>query len=282
MDALFSEQVDLPQDDQPAEEVEQVTQEAEQVEEQPDDQPDEQPEGEKPKLVPLAALHEERRARQQLQQERERLLEERARIEERFKVLQEMAQKQPEKPIPAFDEDPAGHLAANLTQNAEQLRALQEQIAQQQQAQQAQQAEQQLRAAAASAAREFMGETPDYPDAYKYVREAKTREWSAMGHTPDQIQQFFAHAERQISLQAFQRGDNPARALYNVAVALGYRAGVKQSDNLDAVSKGAKVKSLASGGKPSSGMSLESLASMSDDDFARATSGENWRKLLGG
>lgn len=282
MDALFTENVELPQDDQPieSEQVEQVeAEESEQVEESA---VEEQPQEEKPKLVPLAALHEERKMRQQLQQEREQLMQERARYEERLRVLQEMAQKQPEPQIPDFDADPAGHLAANLTQTSEQIRAIKEQLSQQTQAQQQQAAEQQLRMAAHSAAQQFIAEQADYPDAYQFVRDVKAREWGAMGHTPEQVAQFLAHAERQISLQAFQRGENPARSLYNVAVALGYRAGVKQPDNLEAVSRGAKLKSLASGGKPSGGVSLESLASMSDEEFAKATQGDNWRKMFGG
>lgn len=235
------------------------------------------------KLVPLQALHEERRARRELQARIEQQAQQQARLEERLQMLASAAQKPAETQPPPFEEDPAGHLAAQLSRSNQQVQAVQESLSAIQQQQQAQAIEQQMRMAAATASQQFMAQQPDYPEAYRHVREAKAREWGAMGYTPEQIGQLLGQAERQITVQALRSGANPAESLYRLAVALGYRRQVEPSaKGLDSVAKGASQKSLGSGGRPSGGLTLEALANMSDDEFASATAGGKWQKLLAG
>src|SRR5580765_411934 len=120
---------------------------------------------ERSRFVPQAALHEERARRQQLEADNRRMSEERARIDERLRIIEEMNRPPPpEAPAWAVDPIAAGE---HLQQRIERLEQGWQQGSQQwnEQQQQAAQAQQLASAASADAVR-FKAETPDYDQAY--------------------------------------------------------------------------------------------------------------------
>jgi hypothetical protein len=73
---------------------------------------------------------------------------------------------------------------------------------------------------------------------------------------------------------------------YELATAKGYSArpaAPSAADAFQVQKRGvAASRSLGSGGAASGKPSVEALLSMSDEDFAAATKGNNWQKLMGG
>jgi hypothetical protein len=107
--------------------------------------------------------------------------------------------------------------------------------------------------------------------------------------------------ETEIIGNAYASGLNPAQVIYDYAQRHGYRGGVvggpvQSSAGLpprsgSAMSEAEKValaargqaasKSLSNAGGGSTGtLTLEALAGMSDEEFAEATKGDRWQKLL--
>lgn len=272
--------------EQPTPEVEQQEQGNEQLQEVEQEQ--QQPEQQDTRTVPLAALHEERQKRKELAAEIQRVREEQARrdaiIEQRLAAL---AQPRPEQQIPAFEENPAAH----LKYGQDQLQQTVQQTAQQLQAwqQQQQQAAQIQRLAGVVTQHEaaFIQQTPDYTDAVNYLRNQRAAEMMADG-VDEQTAINAAHEELvRLALTRAHAGQNPAEAAYKIAKARGYTAKPANTqptpaERIQNQQKGtAAAKTLGSGGPANNKITAEALASMSDEDFAELTKGNNWQKLMG-
>lgn len=250
-----------------------------------------QPE-EKPKMVPLAALHEERERRKELQKRVEAEGQDRARLAGRLDALNE-AMRPKEQPKPLDPTTQPLEVLQELTQFRDQT------LAERQQQHQMQQ----FTNAYASRAQEFAKETPDFKDAYKFVVDSRVRELQAIGYDATTAAQMAQNDELNIAGKAFQDGKNPAQVLYTLAEARGYKkadpaaaaapngSGAPPPDpmarlesKLDTIAKGqAAGKSLGgSGGAPGESLTLESLAGMSDTEFAELEGrmkGRDWEKL---
>lgn len=225
---------------------------------------------EQPKTVPLAALQEERRARQELARE----------IAELKARLQPPAEQHA---APTVDTDPI----AVLRQTQEQLRALEE--ARQQEA-----LESRFTSTIATAEAEFMKTAPDYPDAYRFLAETRDRQLQVMGIAdPTARAQTIAQEGRFIAAQAFQAGQNPAERAYELAKAMGYRRTEPEApkptapnptqtvEQLAKATAAARSLSSASGGGAPSELTAETIANMSDDEFAKLSPAQ-FRKAMGG
>lgn len=240
-------------------------------------------EPEQPKVVPLAALHEERQRRRELAEELRQARESQQalerRVEERLAALQKASEPQP----PAWEENPAEHLRHQVTQVAQQTQATQQQIQQWQQ-QQAEQARlhglaQRIQSAEAN----FKAENPDYEEAIVFARDRRVAELQALGVDDDQAR---TQAARELYEAAFtfaQQGKNPAEIVYRVAQAKGYatKPQVTEADKFQAQKSGAAARGLGSGGQAKSNLTAAQLLAMSDDEFAEATKGGKWEKLVG-
>lgn len=277
---IVGDDVNIPQE---APETEQEQPQAADAPEQAEQQP------EAPKVVPLAALHEERNRRKELAAELARERQEREalarRVEERLQAMQE-AQKPP---VPAFEENPAEHLRAKV-EEAERIARMtaQQQAAWLQQQQQAQ-IEQQIAQRVVADEAEFMAEKPDYNDAVQYLHKSRVGELMTQYGLPEAAAIRQSAGELKEAAFVFtQRGMSPAQTAYQIAVQKGYTP--KQAQQAaDAATKfqtqaaGVKAaKSLGTGGATRTTMTAQQLLAMSDEEFAEATKGDNWRKVMGG
>ncbi len=235
------------------------------------------------KFVPHAALHKERERRKSTEQELNTYRERMARAEERLAVLNEVLT-QPTAPQtqtgPAQEEvpDPEKDIFAYVKHLEKKLSGLEQTTQKTAEERQREQSLNQLQSAYAADAQKFMAEKPDFRDAYGYIANSRARELAALGYSQDQIRQQLTYEETNIVAQAFQQRRSPSAVLYEQAIARGYTpkqaAAAAQSVNpgqrLDNVARGqATQKSLSgAGGSAGEGLTIEALASMSDDEFA--------------
>lgn len=279
IESIVGENVEIAQDAQETQETPAV----QEVSEAP-----EKEEHHEQKVVPLAALHEERSRRKELGERLRAAEEARAemerRVEARLAALQQAMVPPPPAP-PSFDEDPARHLKAQLDALNEQQRFLTQQTEESRRAQA--QAEQinQLAARVTTSEAEFVREAPDYQDAIRHLAELRIRELQTLG-----VDEYSAKAQSARELQEFafvnaSQGKNPAQIAYQLAKVRGYTPAnaVNAEQKMAMQQKGAQAsRSLGGGGSKAAGLSAQALLSMSDDEFAEATKGGNWAKLMGG
>lgn len=218
--------------------------------------------------VPLATLLEERRA---FQARIDALAEQTTRGNER---LQQLAARyaQPEVKPPTVDGDPI----AVVRQLEEKVARLEGGALQQQQiAQFSSQVDGQVQA--------FKAQNPDYDAAYAHLRQARINELKAIGLTDDRIPRQLAEDEFGLAAQALQNRLNPAQVIYQLATVRGYQkaqmapqngtGAVAPVDRLALQQRGqaaARTLSGAGGGAPPK-LSLQTLADMSEAEFANLT-----------
>lgn len=190
---------------------------------------EEPPEGGRKQRVPLAALHEERTKRQELQtqlqaqQEQQRVLNERLTRILEAQQQQQIQQQQPapEAP-PSFEDDPVAafnHLQNELVRSQQQMQQyLQGNYQQVTQQQQFQQLVQEVTAQEA----QFKAVTPDYDAAHTHFTARKVAEYKALGMDDVMANQQLAKDYTGIAQIAKQQGKNPAEMLYNLAKVHGY------------------------------------------------------------
>lgn len=228
-----------------------------------------------PKFVRQEALREERERRQYLEGENRRLSEERARFDERLRIIQEMNRPAPPEE-PDETVDPIGTIS-HLRQRLARLEQGGQQWSEQQQ-QQAQVA--QLARAAEQDASAFRVQTPDYADAFQYWGQSRAAELQAYGVPAHEIPGRLADEQLQIAASAYQRGVSPAETLYNVAKQRGFRGraasrngagnGEGASQQIERVATGqqrSQTLSGTGGGAAGIRMTGEQLARMSDEEF---------------
>lgn len=229
----------------------------------------------KPKTVPHQALHAEREEHKKTQAELQRLREERARFDERLRIIQEMQQRREEpepEEVPDIETDPVGvirHLQAELAEL--------KQGGQQQTEQQREQARvQHLANAAVEDARQFKAKTADYGDAYEFWKTNRAEELAAFGVPAAQIPTILGNEQLSIAQNAFQRGVSPAETLYNVAKHRGYKAKAadfgegEAAERVERVANGQQRSvslSGTGGGASPSEMTASRLLAMSNEEF---------------
>jgi hypothetical protein len=251
--------------------------------------PPEVPEGEQAvdadvtqKFVPLPALHEARKEIAQLKEQLGTVNQLRNELEQfRGQYYQQRQQQPPagqQMPqIPDFDADPIGHLQAKieLQQNVlSQVLGVETQR-QQQTIQQNQEA--QLAEHVAVKVDEFKAVTPDYMDAYKFVRDVRIRELQAIGVTdPMQIEKQLQHGASMLAITAIQNRKNPGEALYSLAKSYGYQPKGAAGD-LNTVNQGMKQASgsIGKGGATTTDPTFDALLNAGQDDFQKM-----WNKIF--
>lgn len=230
------------------------------------------------KVVPLGALHESRAKERQARQEAQAA---RSELEQFRRQYLESMQRQQQATAPQAPDkttDPVGNITHTLEQTQAQLADIQKaSIAQQQEALQRRQFEGFV-AEVRTRAEAFTKEQPDANDGINFLKKSRVEEYKAMGMTGQEAQQRMLHDELQLSQWAMGNGENPAQVAYNMAIARGYVAPDKKLD-MQSRGQGASMPA-GSGGKGGSTPSLEALLKMDSKDFAKATSGDNWEKLM--
>ena len=237
------------------------------------------------KVVPLAALHEERRARQDLQRqiaERDRQhAEQMRRVDQRLEMLSN-----PQRQAPTREEDPVAYLDSRIGEVTQaQRQILQQQYQRDQQFAQERQIAQ-VQTAVVQSAEAFRREAPDLSEAVKHLNEMRARELVTLGAPPDQAA---VQAERELDQATMTwavQGRNPAQTAYEFAKARGYTpkaAAPSPSDKIAAQQRGVTAaRSLGGGGAPNAGkLTAEALANMSDEDFSKLTEAQ-FKQAMGG
>lgn len=283
---VIGEPAELPQPDAPAA-PEPAAQDAQA---QPDaDQQQQHPD--EPKVVPLAALHEERGKRKDLQaelaRERERVAQIEARMAARLEQLARAVQPPPPAP-PALEENPVGHFSHKINELAQQVGQLSQHTQAEREAAMAAQRVQAVAAAVQQAEAAFKRENPDYVDAVSHLHEVRIRELEAIGTPRFEAEARSARELQEFAMVAAAQGRNPAEMAYSVAKVRGYQgkaaqAKVSAEEQLAIAKRGtAAAGSLGNGGGAGNGrLSPKALLAMSDDEFAEATAGKNWARLFG-
>jgi hypothetical protein len=150
---------------------------------------------------------------------------------------------------------------------------------------------------------DFVRDRPDFLDAYQHARQARLGELVALGYTPQEALGITFDNELEVIRNAYANGRNPAEIIYSYAAQHGYR-GVRavgpahdrgggsmdrgpvpsEAEKIAIAARGqAASKSLSAAAGGSTGtLTLEALAGMSDEEFAEATKGDRWHKLLKG
>lgn len=266
--------------------------------EQPAPQQEQKP---PPGFVPHQAMHEERARRKELEAELAQRREIQARIDERLRVWQEQQalqqqaylQQQEQEQIPAYDEDPLGHMQARNAilerrlANIEQGTAQQQQVMQQQTWQQQQIAQQQHEfqrnmAGVQHQVNEFKREHPDYDNAFKHVMDRRDQELQMMGVGDPAARREILNQNALALIQgAVQNGKNPAQTVYELARFWGYSgngqqqqfaqtSGMTGSERVAQLNRGVSVAGslgnmpAAAQGGP---LNYERLANMQDREF---------------
>jgi len=244
----------------------------------PSSPPQQEAEPQEKRTVPLAVLTQERA---EWKDRLERETQERLKLNGRLDVISQMLAKRDEKPAPpkpSVEEQPI-----------EAIKVLERKVENYEQQTQRTQAIAQLVNHAAELTRQFAQKTPDYRDAYQFARESRFRELVAIGRSEAEAMQVLADDEMQLGYSALQSGRNPGELVYAFAKARGYTpkaaaAGAAPAqDRLETVERGqTAARSLGTmGGTATAKLSVESLAAMSDADFARATADpEAFRRLF--
>lgn len=238
--------------------AEEAVEEAEKKEEVP-----EKPEKEE-KKVNLGALHEERAKRKELESKI-------AVMEDRFKQLVSQLSPKQEPQIPSVDDDPV----TNLNTRLEQAEQFQRQVIEERQAvAQQQQVIETYRAKSA----EYAQENPDFQNAYQYVLKGRLSELEELGMSKEAALHVAQQEEFGIALKSLQDGANPAERIYKIAQLRGYKKAETKPEvpkkDLSVIEKGQKNSKVSGSATPEGELTLEAIAEMDDDEFAKA-----WEKI---
>lgn len=237
------------------------------------------------------ALREER--------DRRRASDERAeRMEKAFQEILKRTSGQPQqqqgdiqqKPaqIPDFNQDPIGNLQGKLAIALERIDQLTGQTQQHRQQTQQQVEYNQFLNQYHASVQAYARTQPDFGEAYNWL--AQTAQAQIEARYPDlshqEVQQRLNAEEENIVRYAFQKGRNPAEAIYNVAKSLGFKKEPAQPENkLARLAAGQKAASSLSGGKNApngqDNLSLEYLATLHGDEFDKAWALMEKKGMLG-
>jgi hypothetical protein len=255
----------------------------------------------KPKMVPHAALHEERELRKAAEkrastlEERTNLLFDAMRSGRAGTVAPPPPQAVAPEPVPSFETDPTGHLLGTMRQQNEALRTLAALVVNQHQQSQSSAALGETARRIAALENEFERDNADYTEARRYVIEARDRQLLAIGHhDPAERQHIIAQESRAVAANALRTGLNPAAAAYALARSMGYQqaAPSARSPASSQPSAAERIASAAHGQRQGGGLSgvrgsgptpltAQRLLEMSDSDFARTIATPEGRALLG-
>src|SRR5215475_11217134 len=170
--------------------------------------------------VPQAALHEERKRRQEADERARQLELLNARMEERFRAFRDAVtprQQQPQGP-PDANRDIFGavnHLQQENRRTREEIENYKRQI-------QAEDNLKQLKQWGADAEIAYAQRVPDYYEALNHLRRARANELQVWGMSPSAIGQQLVHEENQLLARAAAERRNPAEMAHQLARQRGY------------------------------------------------------------
>lgn len=254
----------------------------------------------KPRMVPHAALHEEREARKAAEKRAAMLEERTGLILEALRTgtlggAQAAPQAQTAAPaLPDYKADPQAHVLGRLERTDQAVTTLAQLLMGQQQETQQKGAAEGAWGRARMLEDQFRAQTPDHDAAMAHLKRTRHEILAAMG-VSDAMQR-----ERQIAFElqhiaqvAAHENQNPAEMLYTMAQATGYqRAGSTPSHAAPSGDAAARIAAAAAGQRQAGALgtvrgtgpvplTAARLIEMSDAEFARAIATPEGRALLG-
>jgi hypothetical protein len=252
--------------------------------------------------VPQAALHEERKRRQEAEERTRQIELDNTRWQERFRMWQQTAAPQPSLP-PEPDKDIFGavnHVMREQQNMAAKISQYEEQIATQQRMRQ-------LGEWATQAENVYRQRVPDYDKALGFLQQAREKELRILGKNAMEARQQRQKEEQNLVILAAQQRQNPAHYAFQMALERGYRrqqapqaSQASQAPNpgapanpqghvdLNRIAAGQQAASSLTGvgGRASAGpeMTIENLLKMNgrELDAYKVKHPAKYRKLLGG
>ncbi|MES1989061.1 MAG: hypothetical protein V4440_13725, partial [Pseudomonadota bacterium] len=144
---------------------------------------------------------------------------------------------------PDPNEDPLGYQSYQLDHLNRTVTAQQKYLEQQAKAYQEQQAIASLDNAYKASAAEFMQQTPDFPEAYRFLEQSRIKEYMELGYSPAEASELLRQDERALAAKSFKERVNPAARIYAAAKVRGFN--MQTESKLEKVSQGMqKGKSL--------------------------------------
>lgn len=258
------------------------------AEEETPAEPEAEPDRAEQRQVPLAALMEERNAAREARTKARELEEKYTRLESRFQQILD-AQKQPEAPPPNVNDDPIGFMEHlnNEVQTVKRTDA--ERRAQEAEQQRVVQAINDLRSYYMEDIAEIRRDMPHWQDAASYLGSMRADQLAMVGHTVDEIRRKIEAEELEVVMRARQSGKSPAQVVYDMAVKAGYKppkAPQNGAEKIATVAKGQKQAASLSGPGGGQGRttvpSIDEIASMTDEEFDKWTTGKRWKQVSAG
>ena len=129
---------------------------------------------------------------------------------------------------------------------------------------------------------QFASQTPDYDAAKNHYFSTRFNSLQKLGYSPEQAQNQIAMETMQFSQTALNANENAASRLYDAAKESGYvPVTAKAEQKLATIQEGQEVGSMPKGASPKGELTLETLANMTDAEFA-SLSEEQIRSAMGG
>lgn len=254
---------DAPAAEQPSEEPVAEAPKEEAKEEAPKKDPSE-------RTVPHGALHEERERRKAADRENQALRQQQAVMADRYQQLMAAIQQSQQPQIPSKDVDPLANIDGRLAQAEQQAQQFQRELHEGRQREAAQRQQQAFGAYVAAQEAAFAKETPDYKDALEFAKESRIKELEAAGYAPNQVAFIVNRDAAAIAWDAIQMGKNPAEAIYAIAQSRGYTKKAPAQEKVATLQKGTQAaKTLGNGTGPAGLPTMEQVANMDEDEFAR-------------
>lgn len=230
-----------------------------------------EPKNEANKMVPHAALHEEREARKAADKREKEATERSIRAEERMNLLIQASQPKPveKAAMPDPDKDALG----SLKYVTQQLNDLKQQNERNNQQQTQQQEVSRIAQQAAYQESQYIVANPHYQEASAFLLNSRAKELEAFGATPQQVMQQIELEKFQLAQQAIQSGRNPAEMVDTMAKLRGYapKTNAPVQDNIVRIDNGQRANTSLSnvnGTSPNTGMPTGAqIAKMPDEDF---------------
>jgi len=243
------------------------------------------------RFVPLAALQEERRRRQEITDRfqqmdvarNQQMAVMQGRLDELYRVSERARAPAPE-PEPNPQTDPEGWVRYNFARLEAENKALRDEIGQTREyfgkrekdfdnfVQQSTQ-DNTLKATLRRDEDEFREAAPDYDDAIEFLRDQRDRELERVGvHDPGARSALIAHEIRDMAQRNYSNGSSAAETAYELAKIRGYQ-GQRKPDapqKLDVIRRGQQASrslSSAPGSSPRGRPSLDQIANMSAKEF---------------
>lgn len=235
------------------------------------------------KYVPLGAIQEARNENKTLKKELEELKTKWTGGEAKLEALMKRIAGKDDEP-PAYDKEPLNHLKAKNDALEAKIKAIEEAQGKSTAETEAQRRHTSFQTHVQSAERAFAAKTPDYGAAVEKVQDVWRAELELAGVPENFIEAALSRKGAQFSAAAIQKEQNPAEAVYKLAQRYGYKPEKKEEnkdrDKLKTIAKGQEAEKSLSSGKGGGEMSLEALASMSEDELdAFVADQKNWKKL---